>query len=671
MAESLLASSSTAPLSPPDLEAGPGVLNQQALSYFKLLTVLRKQLTTTAATSQVGVVTNIARWLDAAPVLTLIARTPHWYSEWQIKEALYSNPRTPRRIREEIGRTISIFELMRELDRHGLKDQEKAEIREDIKSLFTTLSGIDKSIVKARAYRLSSSNRQAASGRPPTLETPLLPDLGALPEYSLADLLAITKELQGETGSLDESFIKPPEVVDLTSLSVDEQLVQAQTTGDSSILLQALGSDREDLLSAVLINPNLSEAHVLVAATENPNPAFFRAMTHQERWYQQPEIRSALLKNPHLPRDRKLGLTLTEQLPTLFEAIDEGGDRAQAAAKTLGKVIDHLGAEDLIYGLETAKVLYPHLVHLIFAAPVFTGQAELPLSVADEADIYEIDHDFEAQLHSASQPVPIVSTADAINEPVPASRLSSAIELRCQEAATVNEIGQIALLLTDPDDQVFASLLHNPALPEDMIVGYARTITADRAQAIYRDSRWTGRQRIQEALLDNPKTPHGIALELLNFVSNPQSLLKVVKNPKIATIEVKQKALQKLIEIYRALDSSGRISLIKATNGEILHELWEEAFHDEETITTLLKEQYLEDGIVLKVVRSKSAPRSALAAIGANPAWVNNYQIRLELVTNPKTPRDVVARLISRLNPTDRTKIKNNRNLPEYVRAMV
>ncbi|MBI4749580.1 MAG: hypothetical protein HY774_13915 [Acidobacteria bacterium] len=670
MAESLLASSSTAPLSPPDLEAGQGVLTQQALSYFKLLTVLRKQLTATAATSQVGVVTNIARWLDAAPVLTLIARTPHWYCEWQIKEALYSNPRTPRRIREEIGRTISIFELMRELDRHGLKDQEKAEIREDIKSLFTTLSGVDKSIVKARAYRLSSSNRQATAGRAPTLETPLLPDLGTLPEYSLADLLAITKELQAETGSLDESFIKSPEVVDLTSLSVDEQMVQAQTSGDSAILVQALGSDREDLLSAVLTNPNLSELHVLVAATENPHPAFFRAMTHQERWYQQPEVRSALLKNPHLPPDRKLGLTVTEQLPSLFEAIDEGGDRAQAAAKTLGRAIDHLGAEDLIYALETAKVLYPHLVHLIFAAPAFTGQAELPLSVADEADIYEIDHDFEAQLHESSQPAQIGSTTDQAPEPA-VSRVPSGVELRAHEAATVSEIGQIALFLTDPDDRVFAGLLQNPALPEDMIVGYARTITADRAQAIYRDPRWSGRHRIQEALLDNPKTPHGIALELLNFVSNPQALLKVVKNPKIATLEVKQKALQKLIEIYRALDSSGRISLIKATNGEILHELWEEAFHDEETITTLLKEQYLEDGIVLKVVRSKSAPRSALAAIGANPAWVNNYQIRLELVMNPKTPRDVVARLISRLNPTDRAKIKNNRNLPEYVRAMV
>ena len=62
------------------------------------------------------------------------------------------------------------------------------------------------------------------------------------------------------------------------------------------------------------------------------------------------------------------------------------------------------------------------------------------------------------------------------------------------------------------------------------------------------------------------------------------------------------------------------------------------------------------------------APRRALELIAASPTWLANYQVMLELVMNPKTPRQVVAKLIPKLKPADRKMIKSNPALPEAIR---
>ena len=46
----------------------------------------------------------------------------------------------------------------------------------------------------------------------------------------------------------------------------------------------------------------------------------------------------------------------------------------------------------------------------------------------------------------------------------------------------------------------------------------------------------------------------------------------------------------------------------------------------------------------------------------------NETPARLELVLNPKTPRQIVTRLINKLNPADRKMVKNNPSLPESIR---
>lgn len=676
MAEASLSKLTDEPPLTPAHVGGQGLLTEQAHSHFQLLTVLRRQVLATGAASQIGVVATIARWLDAPPLLTLIAHTPPWYAEWEIKRALYANPYTPRRIREEIGHIISIFELMREMDKAGLSEQEKFEIREDIKSLFATLSSTDKVLVKTRAYRLSSKGKTSSQPHRGvvTLESPVAPISTELVEYTLADLVALTEKESStdEFPALPEHTL-PQEVIHLNSLPPNERLTLARTTSDGTLLKQALESDQEPLLEAVLSNPELSESLLLQAATQNSHPLFFRVLAHFDEWYQRPTVRLALLENPHLPPDRKRGLMITEQIPVLFEVIDLGGERAESASQILGLLIDRLSSEDLTYALETVKVLYPHLAHLIFSTPSFTGELTLPPGVESSQVPDAVQ---EVAVSSARLPVDSSSGSSSQSgfrssfDQTTSLRQQPA-EARCYEAATTTDTIQMAILMTDPSDEVFHALLNNPALPEDLVVGYARSISAERAETMFHHQNWSHCTRFRDVLLDNPQTPHSVSLEILSTTTNFQILVKVLKNPKITSIEVKQTAHHRLVELYQTIDSAERITWITKTKGEILQELGEEAFHDESTIATLLRESSLNEETVLRVVRAKAVPRSALAEIGNHPAWSNHAQIRLELMMNPKTPRETMARLLPLLSPADRARIKTNRSLPDYIRSMV
>jgi hypothetical protein len=175
---------------------------------------------------------------------------------------------------------------------------------------------------------------------------------------------------------------------------------------------------------------------------------------------------------------------------------------------------------------------------------------------------------------------------------------------------------------------------------------------------------------VKVALLHNPHTPETVAMECLAHVSSPRELMLVMRDPKVRSVEVKAKARARLVERWRTMATEERVAAIRQTGGELLNELWTEAFGDERTLLRLVEERGVPEGVVLRIARSRVAPRPVLAAIGRDPSLVNNYAVRLELALNPKTPREVVAQLIPRLTPADRQRLKASSHVAEAVRDL-
>ncbi len=69
------------------------------------------------------------------------------------------------------------------------------------------------------------------------------------------------------------------------------------------------------------------------------------------------------------------------------------------------------------------------------------------------------------------------------------------------------------------------------------------------------------------------------------------------------------------------------------------------------------------DGEVISVARNRSADEELLRLIAGKRDWVRNYQVKLALVTNPKTPLPLALRQLQTLSERDLRQIAKSRNV--------
>lgn len=483
----------------------PTSLSERDVSYLKLLKTLKQSPEVTEG--QLGVVRRIAAFLDSLAVLNFICTHQPWLDDWEVKEALVHNDKTPARHRGDIEKQIAIFDLLREMDHPDLSATDKAEIQEDIKYLFKTLAEHDRAIVKRHAYDLSASRHgktRASAG--------------------LADL---------------------------------------EPAGAASV----------------------------PAGISEPAPA--------------------------------------AAIPAPPDATAEHG-----------------GFTQQLDGLQgTTEIL--------------RIAEEEALATADEAAA-ALAFDDDEPADEAPAEVAAAPQAASVGALPPAAR--------AELARSSSDAQVLGLLVFDADESVALALLENPALDDRLAATLARRATARVGAEIYRRRALFMRPLVRHALLECPNAPSAALLEIVNSVSDINELLRILRSPKIKFLEVKAKARARMSMIFKALGQNEKIAALRRAGSFLLKELWTDFFRDEALVVRCVQEKQVDQNIVLEIARSKIAPRRALEVIGTTAQYTANYQICLELVMNPKTPRQVVTTLIRRLNPADRKMIKNNPSLPDAIR---
>lgn len=73
------------------------------------------------------------------------------------------------------------------------------------------------------------------------------------------------------------------------------------------------------------------------------------------------------------------------------------------------------------------------------------------------------------------------------------------------------------------------------------------------------------------------------------------------------------------------------------------------------------------DGEVVQLCRNRSADDELIRIIAEDREWLRNYQVKLALVTNPKTPLVIAIRLVSSLGERDVRSLAKSRNVPQAV----
>ena len=74
---------------------------------------------------------------------------------------------------------------------------------------------------------------------------------------------------------------------------------------------------------------------------------------------------------------------------------------------------------------------------------------------------------------------------------------------------------------------------------------------------------------------------------------------------------------------------------------------------------------------ILAIARNRSIDHELLRKIGDHKTWPRNYQVRLALVTNPKTPLATALHFISGLSERDLRFISKNKNVSATIVSQV
>jgi hypothetical protein len=505
-------------------------LSDQEVSYLKLLKTLRAAGQHSAA--DLGVVRRIAAWIDSELLLRYICLNPRWYDDWEVKEALLRNEATPKAFHSAVEGQVAIFDLLRELDSPHVGPEEQGEIREDVRSLFKTLTERDRNVVKARAYALSSSRRDGAATETATpeaaaaeteavpstgeplktseivlgLQGPIVePELTIEPDLDLDSWLAteqarVEKELKAaEAARASEVRLEePPELPDLTDLADLEEVSDLRLPedfGDDDEPFaeprEVVGSSLSDLLARPIDQLSLEEKMWVASAAETRGVLEVLAYSTRE------EVVLALLDNPALPEELATALTRRAtarvaqaiyrnrrlfQRPRVQEALL---DCPNAPAVALLQVVNGLGEFSALLKVVTS----PKIRHLEVKAKARSRLGERFRALSEG-----------------------------------------------EKVAAVRRGGRVLLkeLWRDffRDEELVLRCVREKQLDEGSVLEIARSKIAPRRalEQIGRMPGWTGNYQIALALVLNPKTPRMITGRLLRKLS-PADRRMVKNNP--------------------------------------------------------------------------------------------------------------------------------------------
>jgi hypothetical protein len=73
---------------------------------------------------------------------------------------------------------------------------------------------------------------------------------------------------------------------------------------------------------------------------------------------------------------------------------------------------------------------------------------------------------------------------------------------------------------------------------------------------------------------------------------------------------------------------------------------------------------------VIALCKNRSAERELIETIAKRKEWIANYQIKLALVTNPKTPLPVAVRYVGTLLPRDLRLLAKSKNVPHAISSI-
>jgi len=228
----------------------------------------------------------------------------------------------------------------------------------------------------------------------------------------------------------------------------------------------------------------------------------------------------------------------------------------------------------------------------------------------------------------------------------------------------------IPKFLYDNEIRIAEVLLTNPSITREDVLVMAQTSPVSEILTLIAASyKWGTLHSIVMALVLNPQTLPQDAIRLLERLSI-NDLAAVVYKKNIST-EVRIRAKSRIQHLFQHLSLSDQVAVIEASLGDILKLLDTVELDLPSFLDTLVKKFATQPDILVNICRWKLTPVPVLTLIGTDAQLTANIRIKFALLSNPRTPPEVMTPLIQSLKKRDLRYFISNKHIPSAVKQFI
>lgn len=226
-------------------------------------------------------------------------------------------------------------------------------------------------------------------------------------------------------------------------------------------------------------------------------------------------------------------------------------------------------------------------------------------------------------------------------------------ESRSSRAARGESASQEELkaLVHEADEETLLGLLENPNLDETHLTHVLERldISANVLSAVAGKSKWTASEGIRLRLARHPHTPRRIALSAVRqlFLFD---LVRLSLLPS-APAEIRRVAEEIILTRIPNLPLGEKLTLARRGPARVAGAILAEGHP--QALKLALGNAFLNESQVLKVLAKAGVPERAVAAIAQHPKWSCQYNVRVALVRNAKTPVPCILAFLPNLTLRD------------------
>lgn len=216
---------------------------------------------------------------------------------------------------------------------------------------------------------------------------------------------------------------------------------------------------------------------------------------------------------------------------------------------------------------------------------------------------------------------------------------------------------------------VLLAALENPNLEEPHITFLLERLDLPGSviSAVAANAKWMASEGVRFRLACHHRTPKRIALatarQLYLFDLVRLSLLPS------APADIKRTAEEIIIARVPHLPVGQKLTLARRGPGRVAGAIVGEGHA--QAMKLALNNPFLSESQILKVLAKAGAPERAVAAIAQHPKWCCQYNVRMALVRNPRTPIPHVLAFLSQLNLNDLREIARMEDLAPHLRRYI